>query len=205
MATTVTSTRSELAQEGLQRILDELCRQLEPAHLDQIIDAPVDRALLNYRPPTEPVSNCQDFVERITEFVEHLYREAFPRGPQFSGLRARDHAIALMSAIFSQPEGKGYERGLTLALKCGPGGWLTVLQAIAETTKTILREQYIRWVRLSLIDPYDEELHCKLCALILDRLGPYVPGPMRGASAEAWVDCLEGLVSLYRSIHGSAT
>lgn len=197
-----TLNRSELTQQEVQRILDEICRQLDPAYLDQLIDGPIDRAMLNYTLPAEPVTNCQSLVDRITDFVEHLHREALPLGPQFTGVRARDYAIAMMSAIFSQPEGKGYERGLTLALKCGPDAWVTILQALAETTKTILREQYVRWVHLSLIDPYDEELRCKLCALILDQLRPYVPGPVKEAQIEAWADCLDELVSLYCSIHG---
>ena len=198
-ATGSASTLSEAAREKAQRILDEFVRQLDPVRLDQLIDAPIDAATLNYRPAVESMQSCSDFLERIAEFVQHLHHEAFPRGTQFSAAQARDHAVAVVCDAFRQPEGQGYERGLILALRSGPGGWMTVLQVIAEATKATLREQCVHWVHLSLIDPHDWELHRELCALILERLAPYTPESMRGATAEDWMDCLDQLLSLYCS------
>jgi hypothetical protein len=192
----MTSSRSDAqAADALERIL----ALLDEARVRKEIDEPIDAAIAGFRfEETSPVSH-RHFHQIISDFVHRVYRQGIAPHQALSSTQASAEAIALLEEGYWGAQARGYDAALLDAANPAHNGIELVLAQLAEIIKDNQRRQYTHWVLATSLGPLAWGERCRVAALLLDRLRPYLTPPLQRCVAAQVVDELPVLITTHLS------
>jgi len=175
--------------------LDEILSLFDEGLISEIIDGPIDSALLKVIPVSEQVKDHRSFNRLIASFIQNIRRPAGPSHPEEDS-EAMEEALWFIRNYYSESGDDSYDIALADALDDESCGVEFVLERIGEKLKEIERQRYISWVTTSHIDPSDWKLRVSLAEEIFRRFGKYLPPNIVSRKPAMYACYLEKLLDL---------
>ena len=166
---------SESLEDRARRLIGVWQTLLDSAHVDGLIDAPIDQAALSFRSAVVRPRSHREFHAVLGAFVAHVYRHVASGARRLSRLQARALALSLLSGESESPDVDGYEAALLAAFSEIRGGLPLALDRLAQTIKNRRRREYLRWVWQRHLDPADWELRCAVARILFDEFRRHLP------------------------------
>lgn len=181
------------AAEAIRRLEVEL----DGARIAAIIDEPVDRAAQSFARPDQGPLDHLHFLATVSQYVQHIYREAFPGGRQLTPEQARDEALDLLERGYEGRKGRGYEEALADASEASEMGPLRVLLQVAELIKALTRQRHIRRIQSEQITRSDFGMRCAVAQVLLEHVQPHLPSEKQTWPVERWAHLVDDLLELH--------
>ena len=175
--------------------LDEILSLLDEKSISEIIDGPIDRALMNFTPVPEQVKDHRSFNQLAASFIQNIRRPGRPSQPEEDS-EALEEALWFIQNYYRTTDSEGYDDALVDALDDKSYGIEFVLEKIGETFKELERQRYISWVITANVDPSDWELRVSLAEEIFRRFGKYLPPNIVSRKPAMYACYLEKLLDL---------
>ena len=179
-------------------VLDGVLALLDQTTIRRTIDEPIDRAAAGFSVPTAecPTLQVSTFLDRLAEFVSHLYREGLLPARILTRSQARIEAVHLLESAYEGRAGRGFESAYVDCLASSSVGLELLLAHLADSLKTHRRATYVRWVLASQVNLLEWRRRRDLVAACLDRFGKFLPAKIRQGPPERFVPQCDRLVLL---------
>ena len=173
----------------------------------ELINAPVEQAVVSFRFHWDPPFTHRDFLDVIGEFVMHVRECSSVKGSP-SARAARDEAVSLLIRYYSGVHESGYDGAvLDAEASCPPTceGIDVVLIRLAEHMKAEQRQEYTNWVYARYLDPFDRELLCDIVSVVQERFREVLPGDMLALAPCELADDIPHLLDEIRDFRAVAS
>ena len=162
-------------KERAEQIIANICGLLDESVLQQKINEPITRAVNAFQHKEEfPISH-KAFHRIIGDFTRHIYESGLKTPWKMSLAGPGATAISLLEDHYQGTYATGYAAARRDAIDPDQQGIDLVLHRLAESIKTIEREQYTHWIFARYLQPVDWELRCMIAWILLDRYQEFLP------------------------------
>jgi len=180
------------ARESLTAIL----HLLDERNIQRQVDLPIDRAVTGFSLPKVRVANLpvSAFLDRLAEFVGHLYREGLLPSRILTQDQARSETVHLLETIYERWEGREFESAYVDCVSGGGVGLDNLFSKLTDALKSMHRNRYINWVLTSHVRSLDWRGKRDLIIACVDRFGPWLGEEFRKGPPERFVRKCDNLL-----------
>ena len=162
-------------KERAEEIIVDICGLLDESVLQKEINEPITRAVRTFQHQEECPISHRGFHRIIGDFTRHIYESGLKTPWKMSLVGPMATAISLLEDHYQGTYATGYPAARLDAIDPDQQGIDLVLHRLAESIKTIEREQYAHWVFARNLEPVDWELRCMIAWILLDRYQAFLP------------------------------
>jgi len=177
-------------------ILDKIFKYLDEEHLINIIDSPIDKAMINLEKITVENISFKEFNIVITKTIQHLYSQGIRIPKTLDEIKALNEAVWLTDNYYKGENSSGYFGALYDTLLLGEDGFEHIIQWLVEIIKSIERTKYITWILTKYIDPSDWFFKKKLMDELLLKYGDLLPPDVKELSSQQLIPYLDDLIKI---------
>ena len=181
-------------KERAEEIIANICVLLDESVLQQKINEPVARAVKTFQHQEEfPISH-KVFHRIIGDFTRHIYEHGLKAYWKMSLVGPVATGISLLENHYHGTYAHGYAAARLDAIDPGQQGIGLVLHRLAESIKTIEREQYTHWIFARYLQSAPWELRCVIARILLDRYQAFLPIQVRQCPPAQMADQIPAII-----------
>jgi hypothetical protein len=188
-------TNSELKRKAAA-IIEEVFEKTSEEYLQSRIDEPVEKAAASFEFDQDSPITHQTFIQVITDFVRHVYKQGVFLRQEMSEREACAEAIAILEEGYQAGQGQGYYAAFLDASNPNLYGLEYVLGQMAGCIIAMARAKHIRMVCASRMELVDWPTRCLIAETLLRRWESSLPPNLRGCSAAQFAHHLSELINL---------
>ena len=181
--------------EGMDRAVDLVLREVSAESLAQTIGLSIDTARAAFTLEEVTTTSYDTFHGSITAFYTTAQRHAGMLRDSTADATMAVEAVALTERAFAKKG--GLEAAWAEAQQGAQGGMRFVLDVLADQLKDELQRKHVNRVLKEALDPLDWDARVAFMAVMMERLGPFLPPQIRAAPPERYARHYEEVVRAY--------
>lgn len=177
-------TNSKRLTQIAQDTITQIIKRLDSAHLQNIIDDPILRALETFQGSLPEFPDQSDTLCFIGAYTRHIYRYGVRPARLLSATQAKANGLAHISS-------KDFDR---FPLQPDQGQEI-IIRSITTSIIIEQREAYTFYFMENYIDPWNWPLNVKITEILLEELKPLFPADMQRLPTSMFVSNLHDLIT----------
>ena len=183
-------------------LLEHVAAALQADLLAHKVIAPIELAMGTFEMPPACVSNRDEFLEIIGDFVQLLYWQGSGTPLRMSATQARARALQLLEEQYEGVLASGYVGAYLDATRPEGPGLGAVLATLAGLVAKEQVQQRTTSVLVRLISPTDWATQRRVVEQLVSCLGPCLPSHLAERPVASLVSAYRELIELYLRAEG---